>query len=160
MAHKTLIGGTAYEITGGKTLIDGTAYSIKSGKTLVGSTVYEVGFSVPVTVSFAGSGGNSSYARATIDGVTYYTGQEEAIEIPAGTTIYLYFKDNTGNGKGSISHKKNGTSVYYSGSSSSASYNFDIEGNATITFKVGESYDDNNKLKKYGKVDVTEITET
>ena len=44
MAHKTLIGGTAYEIKGGKTLVDGTAYSIKSGKTLVGGTVYEVGF--------------------------------------------------------------------------------------------------------------------
>ena len=44
MAHKTLIGGTAYEISGGKTLVDGTAYSIKNGKTLVGGTVYEVGF--------------------------------------------------------------------------------------------------------------------
>ena len=160
MSHKTLVNGTVYEVGGGKTLIDGVAYSIDKGKTLVGGTAYEVGFAKPVTVSFAGSGGNSSYARATIDGVTYYTGQEEAIEIPAGTTISLYFRDNTGNGKGSISHKKNGTSVYYSGSSSSASYNFDIEGNATITFKVGESYDDNNKLKKYGRVDETENTET
>lgn len=44
MAHKTLIGGTAYEISGGKTLVDGTAYSIKNGKTLVGGTAYEVGF--------------------------------------------------------------------------------------------------------------------
>lgn len=44
MGHKTLIGGTAYEITGGKTLVDGTAYSIKNGKTLVDGTAYEVGF--------------------------------------------------------------------------------------------------------------------
>lgn len=44
MAHKTLIGGTAYEISGGKTLINGTAYSIKNGKTLIGGTVYEIGF--------------------------------------------------------------------------------------------------------------------
>ncbi len=44
MAHKTLIGGTAYEISGGKTLVGGTAYSIKNGKTLVGGTAYEVGF--------------------------------------------------------------------------------------------------------------------
>lgn len=160
MAHKALMGGTVYEKYGGADLVGGTVYKKDYGKSVVGGTAYEVGFGVPVTVSFAGSGGNSSYARATIDGVTYYTGQEEAIEIPAGTTIYLYSKDSTGNGKGSISHKKNGTSVYYSGSSSSASYNFDIEGNATITFKVGESYDDDNKLKKYGRVDVTEITET
>lgn len=46
MAHKTLIGGTAYEISGGKTLVNGTAYSIKNGKTLVGGTAYEVGFAV------------------------------------------------------------------------------------------------------------------
>ena len=44
MAHKTLIGGTAYEISGGKTLVNGTVYSIKNGKTLVDGTAYEVGF--------------------------------------------------------------------------------------------------------------------
>lgn len=44
MAHKTLIGGTAYEISGGKTLVNGTAYSIDKGKALVGGTAYEVGF--------------------------------------------------------------------------------------------------------------------
>lgn len=47
MAHKTMIDGVAYEITGGKTFVDGTAYSIKSGKTLIGGTVYEVGFAKP-----------------------------------------------------------------------------------------------------------------
>lgn len=45
MAHKTLIGGTAYEISGGKTLVNGTAYSIAGGKTLVGGTEYDVSFS-------------------------------------------------------------------------------------------------------------------
>lgn len=44
MAHKTLIGGTAYKISGGKTLVNGTAYSIYKGKTLVGGTAYEIGF--------------------------------------------------------------------------------------------------------------------
>lgn len=44
MAHKTLIGGTDYEISGGKTLVDGTAYSISGGKTLVDGTAYEIGF--------------------------------------------------------------------------------------------------------------------
>ena len=44
MAHKTLIGGTAYEISGGKTLIGGTAYSIKNGKTLIDGTAHEVAF--------------------------------------------------------------------------------------------------------------------
>ena len=44
MAHKTLIGGTDYEISGGKTLVNGTAYSIDKGKTLVGGTAYEIPF--------------------------------------------------------------------------------------------------------------------
>lgn len=45
MAHKTLIGGTAYESTGGKTLVGGTAYSIVGGKTLVSGTAYTLSFS-------------------------------------------------------------------------------------------------------------------
>lgn len=43
MAHKTLVNGTSYEISGGKTLVDGTAYSISGGKTLVGGTTYKIG---------------------------------------------------------------------------------------------------------------------
>lgn len=44
MAHKTLIDGTAYEISGGKTLISGTVYDITGGKTLIEGTTYEIGF--------------------------------------------------------------------------------------------------------------------
>lgn len=44
MAHKTLVGGTAYEISGGKPLIGGTAYSIAGGKALVGGTAYTINF--------------------------------------------------------------------------------------------------------------------
>ena len=44
MAGKTLIGGTAYDISGGKTLVNGTSYSIAGGKTLVGGTAYDISF--------------------------------------------------------------------------------------------------------------------
>lgn len=44
MAHKTLIGGTAYEVIGGKTLIGGTAYKIAKGRTLVNGTGYDITF--------------------------------------------------------------------------------------------------------------------
>ncbi len=47
MAHKTLIGGTSYEITGGKTLVDGTSYSVKNGKVLVDGTEYDISFVLP-----------------------------------------------------------------------------------------------------------------
>ena len=47
MAHKTLISGTSYDVSGGKTLIDGTAYGIAGGKTLVNGTAYDISFAPP-----------------------------------------------------------------------------------------------------------------
>ena len=44
MAHKTLINGTLYSVSGGRTLVDGTAYTIEGGKSLVNGTAYEIGF--------------------------------------------------------------------------------------------------------------------
>lgn len=44
MAHKTLISGTAYSVTGGRELIGGTGYGCKAGKTLIGGTAFEVKF--------------------------------------------------------------------------------------------------------------------
>lgn len=44
MAHKTKIGGTAYNIIGGKTKIGGTVYTIKGGKTKVNGTIYDIKF--------------------------------------------------------------------------------------------------------------------
>ena len=83
MAHKTLIGGTVYEIGGGKDLIGGTVYEKDHGKTLVGGTVYEVGFAKPVTITIEGSG--STYAYVVIDGVQYNTAT--TVEVPIGAVI-------------------------------------------------------------------------
>ena len=44
MAHKSLISGTAYNISGGKSLISGTAYNISSGKSLISGTAYNINF--------------------------------------------------------------------------------------------------------------------
>ena len=63
MAHKTMVGGTAYEISGGKALVDGTAYSIKGGKTLVDGTAYEIGFEKEFTIN--------STTFQFIDGMTW-----------------------------------------------------------------------------------------
>ena len=40
--HKTLIGGTAYEVKAGKCLINGTAYAIQKGRTLINGTGYDI----------------------------------------------------------------------------------------------------------------------
>lgn len=45
MAQKTRIGGTSFEITGGKGLIGGAVYRISGGKTLVNGTAYDILFS-------------------------------------------------------------------------------------------------------------------
>ena len=80
MAHKTLINGTAYEISGGKTLVNGTAYNIKNGKTLVGGTAYEVGFVKPTVKVLLGSDTNSYFKVGELSSAGIY-------EVPVGETL-------------------------------------------------------------------------
>jgi hypothetical protein len=44
MAHKELIGGTAYDTKGGRCLVNGTGYAIKKGRTLINGTGYDINF--------------------------------------------------------------------------------------------------------------------
>ena len=44
MAHKTLISGTAYSVSGGRELIGGTGYAKKKGRVLVDGTGYDIPF--------------------------------------------------------------------------------------------------------------------
>lgn len=64
MAHRILIGGTTYEIAGGKTLVNGSGYNIASGKTLVNGTAYNISFGTP-----AGSLAVGSSLYFNVDGV-------------------------------------------------------------------------------------------
>ena len=89
MAHKTLIDGTAYEISGGKTLIDGVAYSIDKGKTLVGGTAYEVGFGQLATITVIGDSDGLGYIEH--NGIAYDSAATFTANI--GDTIYCYVGD-------------------------------------------------------------------
>lgn len=83
MAHKTLVNGTAYNITGGKSMVSGTTYSIKGGKTLVGGTGYNISF----------GGGEPAYAMLYSDGKMVFQ-LEDAVE--SGKTLtasYTGFED-------------------------------------------------------------------
>ena len=51
MAHKTLIFGTAYSVSGGRELIGGTGYGCKAGKTLIGGTAFDVPFAKGIPLS-------------------------------------------------------------------------------------------------------------
>lgn len=57
MAHRTLIGGTGYDISGGRDLIGGTGYGKKKGRVLVNGTGYDVPFSsgIPIGTLAVGS---------------------------------------------------------------------------------------------------------
>lgn len=55
MAHRTLVEGTAYEITGGRIITGGTAYQIAAGRTLVEGTGYGVSFGAALSSLPVGS---------------------------------------------------------------------------------------------------------
>ena len=84
MAHKTLIGGTAYEIGGGKDMVGGTVYEIADGRNLIDGTVHEIAFSGKVTVNIEGRG-NSNYCYVKIGNTTYTA--PVTLEIEAGTEM-------------------------------------------------------------------------
>ncbi len=91
MAHKTLVNGTAYEISGGKTLVNGTGYKIKSGKTMVGGTVYEVGFA-PATAILTITASNSARDYLAVYGT--YTTLHIRYTTPDGISGTLEINDN------------------------------------------------------------------
>ena len=51
-AHKTLVGGTAYTVKGGKCMVNGTVYSIKKGRTLINGTGYDINFEPDVSLTW------------------------------------------------------------------------------------------------------------
>lgn len=125
MAHKTLIDGTAYGISGGKTLIDGTAFSIKGGKTLVDGTAYEVGLAQNAIITITG---DSNYTSVVIDGVTYNTAT--TVEVPIGTVITCVTQNSNYGGSIKLNYK----SVASATSGSGVQYEYTVVSDATIKF--------------------------
>ena len=143
MAHKTLLGGTSYDISGGKTLVNGTAYSIAGGKTLVSGTAYNISFGVDLAALFSGMtvlnvvGRNSSTRNTVQMYVTDY--------LQSGETAYVL---SFGSGNVSITKIKRGTdrgTILYQSSSTSGNIYFDAydqlaysdDGWTSITKKYG-----------------------
>ncbi len=55
MAHKVKIGGTNYEVTGGRTLIGATGYDVSDGNTKIAATGYDLGFGSTILVRCVGT---------------------------------------------------------------------------------------------------------
>jgi len=177
MAHKTLIDGTAYEISGGKTLIDGTAYSIDKGKTLVDGTAYEVSFAKPIPVITTSSvsyssdyvglayiefvdvagkawkvdsqGGVLDVDASTAAGAPIWA---NTFEVPAGTIITCYVESKNSYYKAYVS--VNGTKVVNKGDDD-MTYAYTVVGNANIELYTRGTSTSN----AYGYIKITEIPE-
>lgn len=89
MAHKTMTGGTAYAVTGGRTMTGGTAYGISGGRTMAGGTLYDVPFSNGLTLTLEGSG-ESGTCYIEIDGKKYVSSASSPLKVAPGTEVYCY----------------------------------------------------------------------
>ena len=68
MAHKTLISGTAYSVTGGRELIGGTGYAKKKGRVLVNGTGSDIPFSSGIPIGTLPVG---SVVKIGVNGKSY-----------------------------------------------------------------------------------------
>lgn len=92
MGQKVEVGGTGYDLKGGKPLIGGTAYAIKKGRTLIDGTGYDVAVVKMHKVTITGKFSYFNYnnvngltAEITINGQIYSSPTE--IYVVDGTQI-------------------------------------------------------------------------
>lgn len=94
MAHKTMIGGTVYDITGGKCLVGGTIYDVKKGIAKINGTGYDIEFSPPkftvTNIGLEGSTASTYYCYYEANGEKYVRGTQE---FKAGTKIKFFVDD-------------------------------------------------------------------
>lgn len=132
MAHKTLIGGTAYEIKGGRDLIGGTGYEKKQGKTLVNGTARAISFA-PEEYILTIIGGNTGTTGAyvTYAGTKYGSG---TLRIPIGASVNIvvgYSQMSYAN----VTLTGAGTLTNLDSTSSSKRYKYTPARDATIQFE-------------------------
>lgn len=93
MAHRVLINGTGYDVSGGRELINGTSYSKKKGRVLVNGTGYDILFSIPLTIE----GGQISASAGSGQGLGYveYNGAkytDETLYVKPGEQVRIYLR--------------------------------------------------------------------
>lgn len=94
MAHRNMVGGTAYDTTGGRALVDGAVYGIQKGKTMVDGTAVEVGFLsniIPVIITKGRSSTTDAYVRfVTPEGTNAKRAAVGEYEMVRGGTFEAY----------------------------------------------------------------------
>ena len=134
MAHKTLIGGTAYTIKGGNDLIDGTSYAKKQGRTLADGTGYDIAIKAKtMTIQLTGSM-RSGIAQATYDGTVHI--YNATIEVTSGTPVIIKVGSTRG-GYNKSTVSINGVVVF---TGDRQEYSYYPKANATINFTAHSYY--------------------
>lgn len=136
MAHKTLINGTAYDISGGKAMVSGTGYDIASGRTLVGGTGYEIPFGgklIPVNVK-GGIASQATFGLCRYNGEIYTNG---TIYVHPGEKVMVSLRSSLKNNLDGLNFYVNG--AYVSGTKvddHSKIYYYTVTEPTTITFNI------------------------
>lgn len=110
MASKTLIGGTAYEISGGHALVGGTSYSINKGRTLIGGTGYDINIAKPKWVKL--------YTGANSTRLGYYVKTTKTLTVPKGLNAIFIQTFRSGETWGA----RRGAGWFYNGNTGLASW--------------------------------------
>lgn len=94
MAHKTLIDGKEYKVSGGRTLVDGKGYDIRKGRTLVNGKGYDIPFAITLNITQLSSTELQDYG-VIVEGVEYT--DVGSYEVDASVPFTLFFNEqNTG----------------------------------------------------------------
>lgn len=94
MGQKVEVGGTGYDLKGGKPLIGGTAYAIKKGRTLIGGTGYDIKISGDTLVVIIEGVQDNTASDVYIDG-TNITGSK-TLEVNRSSQVELHASYNAG----------------------------------------------------------------
>lgn len=83
-SHKTMIGGTIYDVTAGKCMVGGTVYDIQKGLTMVGGTIYEIPLTVEPSIPV---------------GTTWTITSSQSWEVPASGNYQVELHGGGGGGR-------------------------------------------------------------
>lgn len=95
MPGKTMIGGTAYDVTPGSVMVGGTVYTIKEGKTMVGGTAYSIKFAkgTPLSEYSVGSIVKLNYSGTAREFIVVHQGKPSSIYDDSCDGTWLLMKD-------------------------------------------------------------------
>lgn len=132
--HHTLIGGTAYAVSGGSALINGTKYQIGGGTTLIDGTKKSIQFVRAVTVTVTRNytdGGPPRSSFVTYNGTAYSAGSSFTANAGEQITVKVGDENSSGTYYSGCKITLNGVAVT---PNLSGQYTLTLTGDTSIVF--------------------------